>query len=174
MTGPLPARYVPERRFPRYRHRLGQTPHPRTDPEGHSWECPAPESPPLTSDNWRQHDAWLFGIDLFNHGYWWEAHECWEAAWYTTKDEAICHLLQGLIQLAAAWLKWEDGNQRGRRGLWRRSRDHLSAAATAQSSLAGLDVVCVVDAMDRLFAQDAVRPASAVTPDLPRLCLSPD
>jgi len=58
--------------------------------------------------------------------------------------------------------------------LWRRSRDHLSAAATAQSSLAGLDVVCVVDAMDRLFAQDAVRSASAVTPDLPRLSLSPD
>ena len=167
-------RHLPDKSFPPYKYLPGRTPHPRKHPYGQGCVAEECAGPPLTEANWLTNEAYLYGVDLYNHGYWWEAHECWEAAWYTTKDEAICHLLQGLIQLAAAWLKWEDGNQRGRRGLWRRSRDHLSAAATAQSSLAGLDVVCVVDAMDRLFAQDAVRPASAVTPDLPRLCLSPD
>ena len=102
----MPARDVPERRCPRYRHRLGQTPHPRTDPEGHSWECPEPESPPLTSDNWRQHDAWLFGIDLFNHGYFWEAHVWWEALWHAHgKKGEVADLLRALIRLAAAGVK---------------------------------------------------------------------
>lgn len=171
---PAPARYAPDRDLPRYRHRLGRTPHPRTNPEGHSWGSPEPESPPLTHDNWRRHEAWLFGIDLFNRGYWWEAHEWWEAAWHATRDDAMGHLLQGLIQLAAAWLKWEDGNRKGRRGLWRRSRDHLLAATTEGSSLAGLEVACVVDGMDRLFAHNAVRPDPVQTQDLPRLSLSPD
>ena len=67
--------------------------------DGHSHGQPEPSSPALSRDNWRQHEAWRAGIDLFNAGYWWEAHEWWEAAWHATDDEDLKPMLQGLIQL---------------------------------------------------------------------------
>jgi hypothetical protein len=44
-----------------------------------------------------------WGIDLFNHGYYWEAHEAWEPLWHAAK-QSIQHrqFFKGLILLAAA------------------------------------------------------------------------
>ena len=67
---------------------------------------------PLTADNWRHHGPYLFGVDLFNHGFWWEAHEQWEVPWRC--GEALQKpFLQGLIQIAASLLKRRLGNARG-------------------------------------------------------------
>ncbi|WP_292396668.1 DUF309 domain-containing protein, partial [Mesorhizobium sp.] len=42
-------------------------------------------------------------IDLFNHGYYWEAHEAWEPLWHTAKQSTQHRLFfKGLILLAAA------------------------------------------------------------------------
>ena len=48
----------------------------------------------------------MYGVDLFNHRYWWEAHEAWEAIWLAAgrNSQAGC-FIQGLIQLAAGQLK---------------------------------------------------------------------
>jgi predicted metal-dependent hydrolase len=49
---------------------------------------------------------YLWGADLYNHGFYWEAHEVWEALWKCAAPESpVRHLLQGLIQCAAASLK---------------------------------------------------------------------
>jgi predicted metal-dependent hydrolase len=48
------------------------------------------------------------GARLFDEGRFFEAHEAWEAHWLVEKDEARRLLLQGLIQIAAAFHKLLD------------------------------------------------------------------
>ena len=99
-------RYAPARRFPAYRFLPGRDPHPTRDPRGHSYaaaEAPARHLPP---ERWRENEDYLFGVDLYNHGYLWEAHEAWEGLWHRAKhDRDQAEFLQGLIQCAAASLK---------------------------------------------------------------------
>ena len=44
------------------------------------------------------------GIELFNRGLYWEAHEAWEEAWLEEEGE-VRLFLQGLIQVAAGYHK---------------------------------------------------------------------
>ena len=145
-------RYAPHQPLPPYPHRLGVTPHPRRHADGHSFGQPEPASAALDRDNWRRHEAWLVGVDLFNAGCWWEAHEWWEAAWNATSEEGARCLLQGLIQLAAAWLQRAAGNERGRAGLWRRGRGNLAVAASSPWGSVGLDIEGVIADADAAFA----------------------
>ncbi|RUZ71394.1 DUF309 domain-containing protein [Mesorhizobium sp. M7A.F.Ca.US.006.01.1.1] len=53
-----------------------------------------------------------WGIDLFNHGYYWEAHEAWEPLWHAAKRSAQHRLFfKGLILLAAAGVKIREGKR---------------------------------------------------------------
>ncbi len=44
------------------------------------------------------------GIDLYNAGLYWEAHEAWETVWHTKKGREWA-FYQGMIHVAAALLK---------------------------------------------------------------------
>lgn len=94
---------------------LGETPHPRRDPRGHSFGAEDPcASASLAANSWQSNETYLFGVDLYNFAYWWEAHEQWEALWRGEETGAEAgSFLQGLIQLSASLLKWQAGNQRG-------------------------------------------------------------
>jgi len=113
-TRPGPTRYLPGRPLPPYAFIAGHSPHPRKAPEGHSYGLPEPEAVPLTPSNWPTHEVYLRGIDLFNHGYYWEAHEQWEALWVAAgrvgQDAAM---LKALIKLAAAGIKVRQGRPKG-------------------------------------------------------------
>jgi DUF309 family protein family protein len=51
-------------------------------------------------------DAFLWGLDLFNYGYYWEAHEAWEGLWQVAdRDGPLRMLFKGLILLSAAGVK---------------------------------------------------------------------
>lgn len=171
---PLPGRYLASRSTPPYRHVPGVTPHPRTSRDGHSYGAPEPRSGPLIAGDWHGHPAYLFGVDLYNRAYWWEAHEWWEATWRASEDEEARHLLQGLIQLAAALLKWHAGNTRGRRGLWRRGRVNLLESAAAGEHLCGLDPHELATRTDTFFARYPIRPVAppARYPAPPVICLA--
>lgn len=112
MARPAP-RFAPDRAFPPYPYVPGQTPHPTRDPAGHSYgveETPAAPDP----GRWRDSGAYLYGIDLFNHGYYWEAHEAWEALWHACgRTGRTAAFLQGLIALAAAGFKAREGIEAG-------------------------------------------------------------
>lgn len=55
-------------------------------------------------------EGFAYGVDLFNHGFPWEAHEVWEGLWRPLpRDTSECALLQGLIHLAAACVKARSG-----------------------------------------------------------------
>ena len=111
-----PPRLAPDRPFPAYAYRPGHTPHPTRDPGGHSYG-PHPDTPePPDPENWRSCGDYLYGIDLFNHGFYWEAHEAWEGLWVACgRRGPTAAFLQALINLAAAGFKARWGNPRGMR-----------------------------------------------------------
>ena len=98
------------RPFPHYRYIPGRAPHPTRDPDGHSYGEPPVALEKFTAADWPTCAPYLYGIDLFNHRYWWESHEaleqCWVAAGRSTETGLF---LQGLIQIAVACLKHEQG-----------------------------------------------------------------
>jgi hypothetical protein len=96
----------------------GRAPHPRRDPEGHSYGLPETPPPKLPPEEWRDNAEYLFGIDLYNHGYWWECHEVLEGLWRLTGHRGReAELLQGIIQAAAANLRRHAGSAEGARRL---------------------------------------------------------
>jgi hypothetical protein len=96
-------RYAPELIFPEIAYVPGETPHPgRHDEETSSWP---PKGGPMKGGGLNL--ALGHGVDLFNHGYFWEAHEAWEEPWQVERRDSPHRLyLQGLIRLAAAALKF--------------------------------------------------------------------
>jgi uncharacterized protein len=100
--------------WPRYSHRAfpssrflpGRSPHPRRNPQGHSYGQAAPDPVPLLPDQWRQMDDYLYAVDLYNFAYWWECHELLEGFWHAAgRKTEQGNFFRALIQLAAANLK---------------------------------------------------------------------
>ena len=109
-----PPRLVPDQSFPRYAYIPGQTPHPTRDPAGHSYGARPASSRPPDPENWQACRDYLYGIDLFNHGYYWEAHEAWEGLWVACGRRGLtAQFLQALINLAATGFKARWGSARG-------------------------------------------------------------
>ncbi len=92
--------------FPPYTFVPGENPHPVRDPEGHSYGQLEHAAVEFDPEHWQDCDEYLYGIDLFNHGYWWEAHEALEGVWIAAgRTTQIGYFIQGLIQVAVALLK---------------------------------------------------------------------
>jgi uncharacterized protein len=127
-------RLAPKIFFPAYAFVPRQSPHPTRDPEGHSYGRPEPELIPLTTDNWPESTDYLYGIDLFNHGYFWEAHEAWEGLWHTCgRRGPIANFLKALIKLAAAGVKAREGNPNGIQRAAQRAGELFESIRAAQA-----------------------------------------
>jgi uncharacterized protein len=100
---PPPARLT-HGAFPSYRYIPGHSPHPRRDRSGHSWAAPEPRVSVIDDATWSGCSLYLRGADLFNHAFWWESHEAFEALWRGSAPPAS-DLLQALIQVAASEIK---------------------------------------------------------------------
>ncbi|MBI4658773.1 MAG: DUF309 domain-containing protein [Verrucomicrobia bacterium] len=75
---------------------------------------PHPQAAPLDPRHWRRCRLYLRGIDLFNHGYYWEAHEVWEILWHAAgRRGGLADFLKSLIALAAAGVKAREGRAAG-------------------------------------------------------------
>lgn len=138
---PTRPRYAPDAPLPPYAFVSPHWPHPRRHPEGHSAGAPEPTAPPLDPDGWARSLAYRQSIDLFNHGYYWEAHEGWEALWNAAgRTGPTAELMKGLIKLAAAGVKGRQGRLEGVRRHAERAAEHLRAAAraTGRTRMAGL------------------------------------
>jgi predicted metal-dependent hydrolase len=99
----FPPRWLPHKSLPPYAYLPGKNPHPVRDPTGHSYHVgPIPVAAEVSLSS----DAFLWGLDLFNHGYYWEAHEAWEGLWQVAdRDGPLRVLFKGLILLSAAGVK---------------------------------------------------------------------
>jgi predicted metal-dependent hydrolase len=58
---------------------------------------------------WTEQEPWLHGLDLFHAGYFWEAHEVFEAYTRVFGAGVEGRLLRALVQLAASELKRAEG-----------------------------------------------------------------
>lgn len=96
-------------RFPDYSYVPGLFPHPIRDRQGHSFQKEWPPVRPITSETWMQNDVYLHAIELFNRGYYWEAHEAWEQLWLACgRQGGAADFLKALIHLAAAGVKCKE------------------------------------------------------------------
>lgn len=161
MSTPSLPRYS-DRAFPSYHHRPGRTHHPATHPQGHSFgHAERPLSPQELRD-WPASESFRFGIDLFNHAYFWEAHEAWEVIWKALPEGPERRLVRGLIQLAAALLKMEVGEAEGARRLVERAKGNLAADLDARRFSVGFDVSALMIAVE----QQTIAPVAALTIEL--------
>ena len=151
-----PPRYT-RRPFPPYRYIPFQgkatLPHPRNDPAGHSYSADEEFLSHFTPDDWAHCEPYLYGIDLFNHGYWWEAHEALEVVWLAAgARETPCGIfLQGLIQLAAAQLKRVIGSALGAQSLTAAGCEKL---AVAEGIFLGIDVARLINEAHHCLRED--------------------
>lgn len=130
---PTTRRYCPRRSLPQTPYLPGQGPRPSLDSEE------------LHADAWDGSGRGLlvnsefrWGVDLYNCGYYWEAHEAWEDLWrLADKQSSPRLLLQGLIQCSGAALKGLVGQNEGRARLGLKGLAKLEAA-TSEPYFAGL------------------------------------
>ncbi len=126
----FPPRLAPELPLPPYTYVPGLGPHPQSDPAGHSYGKARENPAPLDPANWNQSPTYLYGLDLFNHGYYWEAHEAWEGLWHAAgRAGRLADFLKGLIHLAAAGVKVRQGRPDGVRSHAARALQLLAKTA---------------------------------------------
>jgi len=139
-------RFLPDVPFPPYSFVPDQHPHPQNDPLGHSYgQKPEPVDAPDPTQ-WLHCKEYLRGIDLFNHGYYWEAHEAWESLWHAYgRQGESAEFLKGLIQLAVAGVKIRQGLSEGVKTHARRAEELFNSLsisrAVARRRFMGLDLV---------------------------------
>jgi len=88
------------------------------------------------------------GISLFNAAQFFEAHEVLEDVWRDA-PEPERKFLQGLIQVAVAFVHYSRGNQLGCRSVLQRARRNLSAYPAAHG---GLDLSSLRKSVDQWCA----------------------
>ena len=149
-------RYCPEKQFPLYRHIPGQTPHPLRDPNGHSYGLDENvKDAILSTDMWSENNTYLYGVDLFNFAYWWEAHEAWEGLWHQAEDTYRL-FLQGLIQISASLIKYHMRMLRPLRTLSIAGRDKLKKVLIdcdeSEVIYMGINLTEFLDLLDTFFS----------------------
>jgi hypothetical protein len=120
--------------------------------------APPPARPTVVDlDALAANDDFRYGVDLFNHGFPWEAHEAWEPLWFTApRERPERALLQGLIHAAAAVVKARAGANDAARGVVDSACQYLARAITSV-----LDVPDFIAALTA-WAADPARPAPAI------------
>jgi hypothetical protein len=135
--------------LPPYRHVPGLTPHPVKDPLGHLYGHAEPAASSSCRDLpacWSECEDYLFGVDLFNRAFFWEAHEAWEWVWIAAgKTTEPAGFVQGLIQISAALLRDHLGTPGGARNLVTRAWGRMGPvesrlSETEQSLYMGISI----------------------------------
>lgn len=155
-------RLCPERPLPPYSYVPGRFPHPISHPDGHSY---SPSGHPVTTGaaqppslvSWPPPSDLLFGLDLFNHAFYWEAHEIWEQLWILCgRSGRDADFLKALIKLAAAGVKAREGNPTGVKRHANRAHQLLQVVKIQlpdhQTHLAGLNLTHLIQSAQKIAA----------------------
>jgi len=152
--------------FPPYSYVPGQSAHPISDPAGHMVGCQHVVPAALIPQTWQNSTEYLFGVDLFNHAYYWESHEAWESLWHVAgRTGPVAVFLKGLIKLAAAGVKSREGVPRG--------VSRHAARATELFSIVAVDIsdsrprYCGIDLSDLTKAAQALADSTSNMREIP-------
>lgn len=144
--------------FPSYRHFPGITIHPDRNRAEHDLGKPDPRPPSLNDVSWQECASFLYGIDLFNAGYWWECHEIMEGLWFAAgKTTMAGRTLQAIIQCAAAHLKTTLDQPIGARRLFSHANRHVGQVGSLSL---GIDLIKMLEATEAYVIGDQGVPAS--------------
>ena len=148
-----------QRPFPPYRFIQGKNPHPLQDPQGHSYGQPSEDPKILNPDKWYENETYLFGADLYNYAFFWESHESFESLWKRQqKNDPARHLLQGLIMISGAFLKWHAKNQQGLESLYAGGIGHLQEVLDGNTEFMGLNLMDHIAKLSNHFTEVIARP----------------
>jgi hypothetical protein len=156
-SSPDVPRYQPEIPFPAYTYVPGRAPHPASA-DGHLIGRDEPAGAAITGVAPSNDLAWLRGVDLFNHGYYWEAHEVWEGTWKACgKRGLIADFIKALIKLAACGVKVREGRPNGIRRHAAAARELLMFVAESESTRTEVLGLSLTDMIESCEAAAHVR-----------------
>jgi hypothetical protein len=89
------------------------------------------------------------GIELFNAGRYWDAHEVWEREWTPDRKGPDSGFYKGLIQVAAGCLHYGRRNRRGAVNKWRSGAGYLRPYLPEHK---GVQVTPLVETVDGFVA----------------------
>jgi ribulose-phosphate 3-epimerase len=95
-------------------------------------------------------DGLARGVDLFNEGQYWEAHEAWEGAWMPHRHEPEGDFYKGLVQVAAGFYHYHRRNRNGALIKWRDGADYLRPFAPARD---GIQLEPLIERVDAYRSQ---------------------
>src|ERR1700687_1433887 len=104
------------------------------------------------------------GINLFNSGRYWDAHEAWEHAWMPDRKGPDAGFYKGLIQVAAGCLHYGRRNRRGTVNKWRSGANYLRPYLPAHLGVRLAPLVATVDVF-----LDAMKPLEWPDVTMPRI-----
>lgn len=163
-------RYEPLRALPPYTYVPGRAPHPKSDPRGHAYGRAEESLAEFDPEKFEQSRDFRYAVDLFHAGYYWEAHEVWEALWHVVgRAGSTADLLKGLIKLAAAGVKVLEGIPSGAASHARRAAELFEYAAAGGIATVGstptrelIDAAQSIAAQPPLAAGELQRPKSVL------------
>ncbi|HET9780408.1 MAG TPA: DUF309 domain-containing protein [Candidatus Dormibacteraeota bacterium] len=94
------------------------------------------------------------GIELFNSGLYWEAHEIWEEEWTPDRKGRESGFFKGLIQIAAGCLHYTRHNRRGAVNKWRSGAGYLQPYLPAHRGVHLAPLVAEVDRFLHAMSDD--------------------
>ena len=169
----MPPRLLPDEPLPPYTYVPGRAPHPVNDPQGHLFGQEHDAPSPLDPSHPEQCLPHLRAVDLFNTGYYWEAHEEWEGLWHAAgRTGTTADFLKGLIKLAAAGVKAYEGRAEGVRRHANRAAELLKAATKETpraAHFAGLNVKDILTRAESVASHPESLLHKASQPPLPGL-----
>ena len=122
--------------LPKYTYVPGISPHPVSDLRGHAYGVPRPVSTGSLQP----------GIALFNHGFYWESHEAWEAEWLALgRTGPRADFVKGLIKLAACGVKCLEQNAAGARRHAQRAMELLQRSSVCENQAFRAHVITLTE-----------------------------
>src|SRR4029077_2012036 len=85
------------------------------------------------------------GVELFNSGRYWDAHEVWEHEWMPDRKGPEAGFYKGLIQVAAGCLHYMRRNRRGAVNKWRSGAEYLRPYLPGHRGINLAPLVAAVD-----------------------------
>ncbi len=140
-------------RLPATRHIPGTG----SKPDKHYLEQIISLVPDKTQANlWQDNVPYRYGWWLFQHSYFWEAHEVWEAVWWRATPQSLeRHFMQGIIQLSNASLKHKQNHYRACNRIVSAALE-LLGEGRFKSAFMGVDVRAICTLLCSMISSDAL------------------
>jgi predicted metal-dependent hydrolase len=108
------------------------------------------------------------GVELFNRGEFWEAHEAWEGAWMPHRHTPEGDFYKGLVQVAAGFYHYNRRNKNGALIKWRDGAAYLRPFAPEHEGIVVSPIIETIEGLRSRLESNGDWPAL----EAPRLEMS--